>query len=246
MNDDKTAVADREAIHKAIAAATKDQFWGARFEAVAALNGSREAKDALIVAAKDADARVRARAVTSLAGTKDTSLADTYAQLLNDRSYGVIRAAAVAFGQTRSAAAYDALAKLIDQPSWRDTIRASGLSGLAALSDKRALEPGFKYSASGNRTPVRAAALTLLGNTGKDDPRTLAILTAALNEGFERRNFQLMLSAADALVLLGDERGVSAFDELIRKAGPSSQFTATLINFETRLKAKLTAAKPAS
>ncbi|PYS75363.1 MAG: hypothetical protein DMF73_00865 [Acidobacteria bacterium] len=246
MNDDKTAVPDREAIRKAIAAATKDQFWGARFEAVAALNGSREAKDALIAATKDADARVRARAVTSLAGTKDTSLADTYAQLLNDRSYGVIRAAAVAFGQTRSAAAYDALAKLIDQPSWRDTIRASGLSGLAALGDKRALEPGFKYSASGNRTPVRAAALTLLGNTGKDDPRTLAILTGALNEGFERRNFQLMLSAADALVLLGDERGVSAFDELIRKAGPSSQFTATLINFETRLKAKLTAAKPAS
>src|SRR5438270_849725 len=145
--------------------------------------------DYLIVTTKAADTRVRARAVTSLAGTKDTSLADTYAQLLNDRSYGVIRAAAVAFGQTRSAAAYDALAKLIDQPSWRDTIRASGLSGLAALGDKRALEPGFKYSASGNRTPVRAAALTLLGNTGKDDPRTLAILTGALNEGFERRNF---------------------------------------------------------
>jgi hypothetical protein len=55
-----------------------------------------------------------------------------------------------------------------------------------------------------------------------------------------------LTNAANALVLLGDERGVSTFDELIKKAGPSSQFTATLINFETRLKAKLTAAKPGS
>src|SRR5439155_6851883 len=147
MNDDKTAVADREAIHKAFAAATKDQFWGARFEAVAALSGSREVKDALIAATKDADARVRARAISSLATTRDPSLADTYAQLISDRSYSVVRAAAVALGQTKSPAAYDTLVKLIDQPSWRDTIRASALGGLAALGDKRAMELGFKYSA---------------------------------------------------------------------------------------------------
>ena len=138
------------------------------------------------------------------------------------------------------------IAKLIDQPSWRDTVRASGLNGLAALGDKRALELGFKYSASGNRSEVRSAALTILGTTGKDDPRTLSTLTGALNEAFERRNFQLLFGAGNALVQLGDERGVSAFDDLIKKAGPSSQFTATLNNFETRLKAKLTAAKPTS
>src|SRR5215471_6366359 len=70
MNDDKTPAADRDAIRKALAAVvTKDGFWGARFEAVAALAGSKEAKDALIAATKDANARVRARAVTSLAHT---------------------------------------------------------------------------------------------------------------------------------------------------------------------------------
>ncbi|MFN2578455.1 MAG: M1 family aminopeptidase [Pyrinomonadaceae bacterium] len=246
MNDDKTAAGDREAIRKAIATATNDRFWGARFDAAAALSGSGPAKDVLMAATKDPNARVRARAVTSLAATKDSNLAEIYAALLTDRSYGVIRAAAVALGQTRSATAYEALVKLIDQPSWRDTVRASGLSGLAGLGDKRALEIGFKYSLSGNQTAVRAAALALLGNTGKDDSRTLAVLTGALNEGFERQNFQLLLGAADALVLLGDERGVSAFDQLIKKAGPSSQFTATLINFETRLKTKLMAPKTAS
>jgi HEAT repeat protein len=62
----------------------------------------------------------------------------------------VIRASASALGQTKSAAAYDALVKLLDQPSWRDTIRASGLNGLAALGDKRALELGIKYYVAGN------------------------------------------------------------------------------------------------
>src|SRR6266478_4233553 len=122
MNDGNTGEPDRDAIRKALAAATKDQFWGARLEALAALNGSREEKDVLIAATKDANPRVRARAVRSLATTKDSSLAGTYLQLLNDQSYGVVRAAALALGQTKSPLAYDALVKLISQPSWRDTI----------------------------------------------------------------------------------------------------------------------------
>jgi aminopeptidase N len=246
LHDDKALAADRDAIRKSLAdVATKDEFWGARVEAVAALNGAKEAKDALLAATRDTNSRVRARAVTSLAATKDATLADTYSQLLNDQSYSVIRAAAVAFGQTKSPAAYDALVKLIDQPSWRDTIRASGLNGLGALGDKRALELGFKYAASGNGADVRAAALALLGNTGKDDPRTFATLNAALSEGFENRNFTLLASAANGLVLLGDERGLKAFEEL-RKKSPSSQFAATVNNFEQRLKTKLAAAKPAT
>ncbi|HYX30283.1 MAG TPA: HEAT repeat domain-containing protein, partial [Pyrinomonadaceae bacterium] len=246
MNDAKSKDVDRAAIRNAIAAATKDEFWGARFEAVAALNGSKDAKDALLAATKDKDARVRARAVTSLAATKDATLADSYAQLLNDQSYGVIRASAIALGQTKSPAAYDALLKLIDQPSWRDQIRGSGLNGLAALGDKRAMELGFKYAVAPNQLGVRSAALTLLGNVGKEDQRTLPTLTAALNEGIERSSFQIVATAANALVLLGDPRGVDVFEAAIKKAGPKSQFAATLTNFEQRLKAKLTPPKPSS
>lgn len=245
MNDEKTATAERASIRTAIAAAaTKDEFWGTRFEAVTSLNGSKDARDALLAATKDKDARVRARAVNSLAATKDATLADTYAQLTNDQSYGVIRAAAVALGQTKSAAAYDTLLKLINQASWRDTIRASSLNGLAALGDKRAMELGFKYSVAPNYTSVRGAALTLLGNTGKDDSRTLATLAAALNEGIERSNFGLFSGAAGALVNLGDARAGAVFDDAMKKAGPSSQFTGALANFQQRLKAKLAPAKP--
>ncbi|PYS21767.1 MAG: hypothetical protein DMF72_16170 [Acidobacteria bacterium] len=247
MNEEKTSAADRESIVKAFGErATEDQFWGARFEVVAALTGKKEARDALLAAAKDGDARVRARAVNSLAATKDPSLADTYAQLLNDRSYAVIRATALALGQTQSSTAYDSLIKLIEAPSWRDTIRASGLSGLAALADKRALDLGFKYYAQPNPSAVRLAALNLLGATGKDDPRTLATLTATLNEGVERRNFGVVTAAGEALVLLGDQRALTTFQELTKKAGTSPQIIATLSGYEARLRSKAVAAKPGS
>ena len=248
MKDDKTSAADRDAIAKAIAiTATKDKFWGARVEAVAALEGSGNAKDALLAATRDADAHVRARAITSLAATRDTSLADTFALLTGDRSYAVIKAAAVALGQTKSSAAYDTLTKLIDFPSWRDTIRASGLAGLAALGDPRALELGFKYRTAPNPVPVRAAALNLLGSAGKGDPRTFDALNDALKESFAKRNFTLLNSSAEALVALGDERGLATLQDLAKKtASWSPQVASAVSGYEARLRAKLSNGKPSS
>jgi aminopeptidase N len=222
-----------------------DTFWGVRFEAAAALGGFEGAKLSLaLAAAKDKEARVRARAVTSLAMSKDVKFADTYAQLLTDQSYGVIRAAATALGQTKTSAAYDLLVKLTDQPSWRDTIRVSALTGLAELGDKRALELAFKYAQPPNRYGVRASALALLGNIGKDDPRTLPTVTAAVNEGLEHQNSQILNPAGNALVQLGDPRGVAVFEEALKKVGPASQFRGTLNNFLQRLKTKVNPVKP--
>src|SRR5437588_7131613 len=183
MRDDKTAREDRQSILKALSeSATTDKFWGTRFEAVAALNGNQEAKDALIAATRDSKARVRSRAVNSLRATKDPSVAGTYQELLNDQSYAVIHAAATALGETKSPAAYDSLLKLIDTPSWRDNIRAAGLSGFEALADKRALDLGFKYFAAGNPNGVRAAAVGLLGATGNGDPRTFPLIRAPIRD----------------------------------------------------------------
>lgn len=244
MHDDKTSIEDRQTITKAIgAAATTDKFWGTRFEAVAALNGNPESKDVLIAATKDPKARVRVRAVSSLKATKDPSFASTYQPMLNDQSYAVIHAAATALGETKSAIAYDSFLKLINTPSWRDNIRAAGLSGLEALGDKRALEIGYTYAAAGNNLGVRTAALGLIGAVGKDDPRTFPLLSAALNQGFENFNFAMVSGAANALVNLGDERGLTAFADLKKRASASPQILAAISNYETRLRAKLSPAK---
>lgn len=245
MHDDKTTSSDRDAIVKALsAAATKDKFWGTRVQALTALSGIREAKDALLAATQDQDARVRVRAVTSLAATKDPTLADTYVQLTNDRSYAVIRAAALALGQTQNGGAYDSLVKLIDLPSWRDTIRASGMSGLAALGDARALELGFKYRSAPNPIAVRLAAVNIIGATGKNDPRTFDALNDTLRQGFERRITALINSSGEALVALGDQRGIATFQELARRASGSPQLASTLTAYEARLRAKLATSKP--
>ena len=170
-------------------------------------------------------------------------MAGIYQELLNDPSYAVIHAAATALGETKSAAAYDSLLKLINTPSWRDNIRAAGLGGFEALADKRALELGFTYSAAGNNVGVRTAALGLIGAVGKDDPRAFPLLSTALTQGFESRNFAMVSGAANALVTLGDERGLGAFEELRKKAANSPQIVAAISNFETRLRVKLAPAK---
>lgn len=247
MRSEKASAADRDAVVKAIIEALmKDKFWGVRMEAAAPLGGLKEATEALLAATKDTNARVRARAVTSLSAIKDPPLAETYQRLLNDQSYAVIKAAALALGQTKSSGAYDSLTRMIEAPSWRDTIRASALSGLAALGDKRALELGLKYYAVGNRPAVRAAALSVLGAAGKDDSRVFPILGTVLTEAADKGNFPLFLGAAEAIVSLGDERGLPLFQELGKKPGTSEKMVSSISGFASRLRAKLASTKPAS
>jgi aminopeptidase N len=247
LNDGKSRPDDRQAIIGGLTdALTKDQFWGTRLEAAVSLTGVKETKAELLAATKDTDARVRAQAVGSLAAMKDSTLADAYLALISDRSYAVIRAAALALGQTKSSAAFEPLSKLTEEASWRDTIRASGLNGLAALGDPRGLDLGLKFYVAGNPNPVRIAALALIGSAGKNDPRVFPILNTQLTEALDRRNFALFAGAAEAMVSLGDDRGLAVFQQLSKTAGTPPRFIAALSGFEVRLRAKVSPPKPAS
>ncbi len=213
-----TTESDREAITQQIAKTlTSDKFWGMRLEAAKVLTtGGEIARRALLSATRDSNARVRARALTSLAASGDSSLAKTYQQALNDQSYGVIQAAAQALGGTRSPSGYDSLLKLIETPSWRDTIKISGLNGLVALGDNRALDAGLRFAAWGKPFAVRTAAFKLVGAFGKDDPRAFAVLSKALKEPVASTNLQFSTSAAEALVALRDDRGLVILEDLLK------------------------------
>ena len=190
---------------------------------------------ALIAATKDTDARVRAGAINALAKSKDPTLAGVYEQFLSDQSYATVNAAATALGETKNANAYDALNRLLDVSSWRDQIRASALAGLARLEDKRALETGVRYSASGNFPSVRAAAIRLLGSVGKGDERAFTLVSQALTAAVIRGDFQVAAAAADSLVKLGDPRGIDVFEQSIKSAqGP--QIQGFLKQFQQRLR----------
>lgn len=239
MKDKATSDADKQQIAGQLAnALTVDKFWAVRWEAATALiNTPGDAvRTALLTATKDVKPRVRARAIRALASTKDATLAGVYLPFLNDQSYAVIGEAARALGQTKSPAAYDALLKLVDTPSWRDNIRSSALTGLGASGDKRAMELGFRFVATGNSQAVRAAALSILAATGKDDPRTFPLISEMFKQAFAKGQFGLVFPAAEALVTLGDQRGLAVFEELGKKAGDNPQILGLLMQFASRLR----------
>jgi HEAT repeat protein len=156
-----------------------------------------------------------------------------------DESYGVIRSAAVALGQTKDSTAYDSLGKLLKTPSWRDNIKASALAGFAALGDKRALEIGWQFAQKGNQAQVRAAALRLVGTIGNEDARVYPLIAENLSQALERSDFNLAFASAEALVSLGDPRGLTLFEDLAKHAEARPQIQGLIRNFQDQLKKKI-------
>jgi len=56
----------------------------------------------------------------------------------------------------------------------------------------------------------------------------------------------LFTGAAEAIVALGDERGLTLFQDLSKKAGIPTQMIAAISGFEARLRAKLGPPRPTS
>ena len=231
---------NRKQIGDAIGVALKnDKFWGVRVNAARVLGDleGAEARASLVAAVKDKDARVRTSIVNSLAMSKDPSIAHLYLQMLTDPSYATTRAAALALGASKSEKAYDALRALAAVSSWRDTIRASALSGLALLSDPRALDLGLKYATAGNSTEVRLAALALMGTVGKDDPRVFPIVSEAFAKAVLSGSTSTTDATARALVALGDPRALTVF-QTARKSAKRPEFQFLITQFEQQLRQK--------
>lgn len=238
LNDKTTDEAGKMKIAAALSSAlNSDKFWGMRVDIATALSGvhGSDTRAALIAATKDKNALVRASAVNALAKIKDPQLASTYLALLSDQSYATVSAAANALGETKDPAAYDALVKLLDTTSWHDQIRAYGLSGLAKLEDKRALELGVRYAGAGNWPLVRAQAVRLVGAVGKNDPRSFQLVSDAFKRAAATLDFQLGNAAGEALVSLGDPRGVEAIEEGIKNLS-NPQIQGFFRRFEEQLR----------
>lgn len=248
LGGSSTSDADRKQIISALTASVKnDKFWGVRLESVKALAGASavEAKDALtMVALKDPKSAVRAEAINSLSKSKDAALAPVFAQALNDQSYNVIRAAARSLGATKDPSSYNALSKLLTTESWRDNILASGLTGLGELGDKRALDLGLKYSATGNLSRTRNAALALVGAVGKDDPRAFETISSAFHEGVDTADLRLVNAAGEAFVKLGDKRAIEQIIDARKKAEGSIELQTILGGYEAQLTDPTKVSKP--
>lgn len=229
------AEADKQKALAALSGAVaSDKVWQIRRDAISALaptgpqgpaallasisgnlpkpNFSPETVNLLIAATKDGRANVRAAAISQLGRLRDAKFADTFAAALNDQSYSVIDAAASALGATKTPQAYDQIARLLDQNSWRDRVRIAGLNGLAATGDKRAMEVGLKYADKSQPSNVRTAALGVLAEAGKGDARVFPLLFESFKKSLESNDFNAIFSGFTSFIKLGDARGQQAFD----------------------------------
>ena len=209
-------------------ASARDAFWGVRIESVKALAEMKSdaARDALIVATKDKESRIRREALRGLAEFKDPKLADLYIEIIkSDPSYFAIAEAARALGQSRSPKAYDVLSNALTLESWQGTIRAGVLGGLVALKDSRSLEIGFKYATRRSPSALRAAAFQLIAETGKGNNRAFELLAAATKE----KSSLVRIGAVQALAVLGDARAVPVLEEAAKSKDISGTFRQAII-----------------
>ncbi|HTH51646.1 MAG TPA: HEAT repeat domain-containing protein, partial [Pyrinomonadaceae bacterium] len=263
MNELQTrAVAgtDRERILTAMTSASeKDPFWRLRraaFSVLAAIVSPDPkpgqtrppvkldaATEALAIRfAKDPRSLIRADAIRLLGESQDAKYVQTYLGALNDPSYGVIDAAALALALTKDPRAFDALSKLVSTPSWHGRIANAGLNGLATLGDKRALDVGLKAAADTNLLlRVRRTAFRVIAASGKGDDRAYPFISDELKLALDARDDNTVLALVRAIVAIADPRGQQAFDTLKARYKDNPQYLGFITQQEQAFKA---AAKP--
>lgn len=93
---------------------------------------------------------VKATAIAFLGATNDPNYADVYIKAMADKSDRVVANAALALGSSKSPKAFNALAKLVSRPSWKNQSLMSSLNGLQQLGDPRAYDIAYKALADLN------------------------------------------------------------------------------------------------
>jgi aminopeptidase N len=250
-----TADAERAKILAAFnQAMTADTFWAIRRDAIQTITapqGNPNAPnaapavyeqatiDALNRAVKDEKSLVRASAISGLGLLRDAKYADSFLAALNDRSYAVIDAAAVALARTKDARAFDALVKLSGASSWRNHILNSSLSGLTTLGDSRALDLGFKYADKSQPTSIRSRALNVLAASGKGDARVYPLLIETFKKALENNDLQTVFNGFQGFIRLADPRGQEAFDLAKEKFKNSQGFLNNIKQLEAQFKKAL-------
>ncbi|MBP6214385.1 MAG: hypothetical protein KA447_15205, partial [Pyrinomonadaceae bacterium] len=218
-----------------IISAEKDTFWRMRRAALSeianiyspdpppgqdrpAVKLDANVEAAVMRLTKDKETGIRGDALELLGETQDKKFGDMLLAGLSDRSYEVIDQSALGLARVKDPRAYEALVKLTSTPSWKGRIQIAGFNGLAELGDPRGFEAAYK-SAIDKSLPfnVRTAALVVVGETGKGDPRAYPLIYEKFKAAFDSNNIQGMVNGIQAIVRLADPRGQEALDMLRTK-----------------------------
>ena len=203
-----------EALGKCLA--DEKAFWAVRGAAAAALGRANTAgaRDLLVKHLGTKHPKVRRAVVRALGEWRgDAKAGDALAALASrgDPSCLVEAEACAALGRTRSAKAFDLLAKVYDQRgSWNEVVRGGALAGMAALRDLRVLDRARDAVKQGQHNNLRAAGVPVLAKLldVKDAPKTeIAEDLVKLVEDWWLR---VKLSACSAVAEAGEDRALPA------------------------------------
>ncbi len=194
-----------------------DAFYGVRRELARVLGTTKSpvARDALIEALADTDARVRqqtAAALGEFSGDAPAAAALKRVIASEPKTY-VVAAAVKALGKTRAEGAFEELRAALGRASHAEAIRRAALDGLAGLGDERGLALALEWSRYGKPARARESAIVAVGKLGRGKPDVLEALLPLLNDPYlwARR------ATITALGELGDTSALPALKAIIAR-----------------------------
>ena len=111
---------------------------------------------------------------------------------------------------------------------------------MAELGDKRAFEAGYKIATDKNQPQlVRVAASSVVGASGKGDPRAYPLVYGQFKTAYDGNNIQSLLASIGALIQIADPRGQEAFDLLKKKYKDNPGAYSAILQYEAQFQAAI-------
>ena len=261
--NEKTSAEDKAKILAGLrATVASNVYWRLRLAALSQLQGllapfwetkafalDEATINLLLTVIKNDGAWLRASAIGFLGMTREAKFADLYLNALDDPSFRVINAAAIALGKSGSPKAFGALAKLKDKPSMKSQSLISALLGLKELGDARVVDIAFNALSDLKllrwRLPtppvwdyrvVAADTIAALGKSETAYPMIFTRFKTSLAENdLEGTFYNLVL-----INKLADPRGQEAFALLKTKFKDDANTMKAVNDFETQFKEAIT------
>ncbi|HVA27933.1 MAG TPA: M1 family aminopeptidase [Candidatus Baltobacteraceae bacterium] len=192
-------------------AAQSDAFYGVRADAVADAATLEDAR-AVEAGLRDRDVRVRLAAEGAAGALRGhpRSVIETLNAMTDDADPNVVAGAFAALGALHAPGVYGRLVAALDRPSFRQTVAAGALEGLAAYGDTAALPLIIAKTAYGTQDQERDAAVAALAELAKRTDKPKVALPTLLDLVAHDPVIDVRIAAANALGVLGDPTAIPA------------------------------------